>query len=183
MSYLEENMAANQSSEWRTVCEKFRLAQELSEVESRKDPENNPFRSKYKARDLLKEIRCSLKKTHIEEEGEADDEGDCESRQTVDEKPENECGKSCSGDSPAGLRTARLAVVQYYLGVNHIETEELSAGEQHLMNCMKLIDKCTTTPENVSLFIQARVNIHCVLEPFLLKASYRLINVQWLFGA
>ncbi len=165
------------------MCEKFSLAQELSEVESRKDPENNPFRSKYKARDLLKEIRCSLKKTHIEEEGEADDEGDCESRQTVDEKPENECGKSCSGDSPAGLRTARLAVVQYYLGVNHIETEELSAGEQHLMNCMKLIDKCTTTPENVSLFIQARVNIHCVLEPFLLKASYRLINVQWLFGA
>uniref|UniRef100_A0A672SR57 KIF-binding protein n=1 Tax=Sinocyclocheilus grahami TaxID=75366 RepID=A0A672SR57_SINGR len=151
-------MAANQSSEWRTLCEKFRLAQELSEVESRKDPENNPFRSKYKARDLLKEIHCSLKKILIvEEEGEADNEADCKCRQMVDEEPENgECGKSCSGDSPAGLRAARLAVVQYYLGVNHIETEELSAGEQHLMNCMKLIDKCTTTRENVSLFIQAR---------------------------
>lgn len=145
-------MAAHQSSEWRTVCEKFRLAQDLSEVESRKDPENNPFRSKYKARDLLKEIHCSLKKIQLEEEGEADS----ESRQMVDEGAGNECGKSCSGDSPAGLGAARLAVLQYYLGVNHIETEELSAGEQHLMNCLKLIDKCTTTRENVSLFIQAR---------------------------
>ncbi|XP_016412415.1 KIF1-binding protein homolog [Sinocyclocheilus rhinocerous] len=150
-------MAANQSTEWRTVCEKFRLAQELSEIESRKDPENNPFRSKYKARDLLKEIHCSLKKNHIEEEeGEADNEADGESRQMADGEPGNECGKTCIGDSPAGLRAARLAVVHYYLGVNHIETEELSAGEQHLMNCMKLIDKCTTTRENVSLFIQAR---------------------------
>ncbi|XP_067242291.1 KIF-binding protein [Chanodichthys erythropterus] len=146
-------MAANQSSEWKVVCEKFRLAQELSEIESRKDPENNPFRSKYKARDLLKEILCSLKK--IEEVGEADNEAD-ESRQMVDGEPENDFGKAYVGDSPAGLRAARLAVVQYYLGVNHIETEELSAGEQHLMNCMKLIDKCTTTRENVSLFIQAR---------------------------
>lgn len=151
-------MAAHQSSEWRTVCEKFRLAQDLSEVESRKDPENNPFRSKYKARDLLKEIHCSLKKIQIEEEGEADS----ESRQMVDEGAGNECGKSCSGDSPAGLGAARLAVLQYCLGVNHIETEELSAGEQHLMNCLKLIDKCTTTRENVSLFIQARVHIHCL---------------------
>lgn len=159
MSLLGENMAANQSSEWKVVCEKFRLAQELSEIESKKDPENNPFRSKYKARDLLKEILCSLKK--IEEEGEADNEAD-ESKQMVDGEPENDFGKAYVGDSPAGLRAARLAVVQYYLGVNHIETEELSAGEQHLMNCMKLIDKCTTTRENVSLFIQARVNIHCI---------------------
>uniref|UniRef100_A0A8C1ULZ1 KIF-binding protein n=1 Tax=Cyprinus carpio TaxID=7962 RepID=A0A8C1ULZ1_CYPCA len=151
-------MAAHQSTEWRTVCEKFRLAQELSEIESRKDPENNPFRSKYKARDLLKEIHCSLVKIHIEEEeeGEDDNEADGGSMQIAEGEPGNECGKTCTGDSPAGLRAARLAVLQYYLGVNHIETEELSAGEQHLMNCMKLIDKCTTTRENVSLFIQAR---------------------------
>ncbi|XP_052469099.1 KIF-binding protein-like isoform X1 [Carassius gibelio] len=148
-------MAAPQSTEWRTVCEKFRLAQELSEVESRKDPENNPFRSKYTARDLLKEILCSLKKIHFEE-GEADNEADGESRQMVDGEPGSECGKACTGDSPAGLRAARLAVVQYCLGLNHIETEELSAGEQHLINCLKLIDRCTTTRENVSLFIQAR---------------------------
>ncbi|XP_051508044.1 KIF-binding protein [Myxocyprinus asiaticus] len=146
-------MAAYQSAEWRVVCEKFRHAQDLSEVESRKDPENNPFRSKYKARDLLKEIYCSLKKIKTEEEGgEVDNEANSESDQMVHREPE----KACAEDSPAGLRAARLAVLQYYLGVNHIETEELSAGEQHLMNCMTLIDKCSITRENVSLFIQAR---------------------------
>lgn len=161
-------MAANNSAEWRAVCEKFRLAQELSEIESKKDPENNPFRSKYKARDLLKEIHCSLKKIEIEEQGEAEDEADCvESGQTTDGEPENGFGKACTGDSAAGLRAARLAVLQYHLGVNHIETEELSAGEQHLMICMKLIDKCTTTRENVSLFIHVRVNTHYMDDYFL----------------
>ncbi|XP_051503560.1 KIF-binding protein-like [Myxocyprinus asiaticus] len=150
-------MAAYQTDEWRALCEKFRHAEDLSEVVSRKDPENNPFRSKYKARDLLNEIHCSLKKTETEEEGgEADNEADSESALTVDGEPENDAEKACAGDSPTGLRAARLAVLQYYLGVNHIETEELSAGEQHLMSCMKLIDKCTITRENVSLFIQAR---------------------------
>ncbi|TRY90524.1 hypothetical protein DNTS_002653 [Danionella cerebrum] len=149
-------MAANQSTEWRAVCEKFRLALELSENESKKDPENNPFRSKYKARDLLNEILCSLKKIELEEYGECENEAGCHSEQTVEAETENGLGKACAGDSPAGLRAARLAVVQYYLGVNHIETEELSAGEQHLMNCMKLIDDCTTTRENVSLFINVR---------------------------
>nr|XP_055026600.1 KIF-binding protein [Misgurnus anguillicaudatus] len=149
-------MAANQSTEWKAVCEKFRLAQNLNDVESKKDPENNPFRSKYKARDLLKEIHCSLKKIDIGEEGEVDNEADCKSGQMVDGELENDAGKACAGNSPAGMSAARLAVIEYYLGVNHIETEELSAGEQHLMTCMKLVDKCTITQENVSLFIQAR---------------------------
>ncbi|XP_065152909.1 KIF-binding protein [Paramisgurnus dabryanus] len=149
-------MAANQSTEWKAVCEKFRLAQNLTDVESKKDPENNPFRSKYKARDLLKEIHCSLKKIDIGDEGEVDNEADCKSGQMVDGELENDAGKACAGDSPTGMSAARLAVIEYYLGVNHIETEELSAGEQHLMTCMKLVDKCTITQENVSLFIQAR---------------------------
>ncbi|KAA0717906.1 KIF1-binding protein -like protein [Triplophysa tibetana] len=148
-------MAATQTAEWKAVCDKFRLAQELSEVESKKDPENNPFRSKYKARDLLKEIRCSLKKIESEEI-EVSNEADCESGQMVDEGLENDAGKACAGDSPAGLRSARIAVLEYYLGVNHVETEELAAGEQHLTTCMKLIDKCTTARENVTLYIQAR---------------------------
>lgn len=164
-------MAATQSTEWKAVCEKFRLAQQLSEVESKKDPENNPFRSKYKARDLLNEIRCSLKKIESEEEGEVSNEADCQSGQMVDEGLKNDVGKACVGDSPSGLRSARLAVLEYHLGVNHIETEELSAGEQHLMTCMKLIDKCTTTRENVTLFIQARVN-----KQGLTKCFFRILN-------
>ncbi|KAG9275592.1 KIF1-binding protein [Astyanax mexicanus] len=146
-------MASTSSREWRAVCEKFGRANHLSEVESRKDPENDPFRSKYEARELLKDIYCALKSVEAEEsDGEADGQGE----QSGSEEAECGAGRSVPGDSRAGLRAAKLAVIEYYLGVNHTETEELSAGEEHLMNCMKLLEKCTVTPENVSLFIQAR---------------------------
>ncbi|XP_062851445.1 KIF-binding protein [Trichomycterus rosablanca] len=134
-------MATSGSREWRSVCEKFRLSQDLSDIESRKDPENDPFRSKYKARDLLKEIYCTVKSVNSDgEEGDVD----------------GVAATAVDGDSAAGLRAAKLGVIDYYLGVNHIETEELSAGEEYLMNCMKLLEQCSVTRENVSLFIQVR---------------------------
>uniref|UniRef100_A0A8C7YM87 KIF-binding protein n=1 Tax=Oryzias sinensis TaxID=183150 RepID=A0A8C7YM87_9TELE len=122
---------------WKAVCAKFTNAQQLSDVESRTDPENDPFRSKYKARELLTEIYCSLKNFEAGD-GEEHDDGET------------------SDDSRAGLRAARLAAVEYYLGVNHVDTEELSAGQEHLMNCMKHLGKCRVSSENVSLFIHVR---------------------------
>uniref|UniRef100_A0A671Y6H8 KIF-binding protein n=1 Tax=Sparus aurata TaxID=8175 RepID=A0A671Y6H8_SPAAU len=116
-------MASLSSDEWRAICDKFTNAQNLTDVESRKDPDNDPFRSKYKARELLREIYCSLKNFE-------------------------------AGD--AGLRAAKLGAVEYYLGVNHVDTEELSAGQEHLMNCMKLLERCRVSSENVSLFIHVR---------------------------
>uniref|UniRef100_A0AAQ5X0L5 KIF-binding protein n=1 Tax=Amphiprion ocellaris TaxID=80972 RepID=A0AAQ5X0L5_AMPOC len=98
------------SAAWRAICDKFNNAQNLTEVESRNDPENDPFRSKYKS-------------------FEADE---------------------------AGMRAAKLGAVEYYLGVNHVDTEELSAGQEHLMNCMKLLERCRVSSENVSLFIHVR---------------------------
>ncbi|KAI1894604.1 hypothetical protein AGOR_G00117480 [Albula goreensis] len=148
-------MATFNSSEWRSVCDKFRRAQNLSEIESRKDPENDPFRSKYNARELLKEIYSDLKNFDT---GENDDnESDQPISEQLPDRAEGECsGNRYAGDSPAGLRSAKLGVIEYYLGVNHVETEELSAGEEHLMNCIKLLDKCNISQENVSVFIQAR---------------------------
>ncbi|XP_066535152.1 KIF-binding protein [Hoplias malabaricus] len=152
-------MASTNSREWRAVCEKFRRAQDLSETESRKDPENDPFRSKYKARDLLKEIYCCLKNVEADdsdvEEGEGEEDRQCE-QTGAEGGADSGTRRVQEGDSRAGIRAAKLAVIEYYLGVNHIETEELSAGEEYLMNCMKLLDKCTVTRENVSLSIQAR---------------------------
>uniref|UniRef100_A0A669D257 KIF-binding protein n=1 Tax=Oreochromis niloticus TaxID=8128 RepID=A0A669D257_ORENI len=116
-------MASFNSNEWRAICDKFTNAQNLTEIESRNDKENDPFRSKYKARELLREIYCSLKNFEAGE---------------------------------AGLRAARLGAVEYYLGVNHVDTEELSAGQEHLMNCMKLLERCRVSSPNVSLFIQVR---------------------------
>uniref|UniRef100_A0A665URZ0 KIF-binding protein n=1 Tax=Echeneis naucrates TaxID=173247 RepID=A0A665URZ0_ECHNA len=100
--------------EWGIICDKFANAQNLTDVESKNDPDNDPFRSKYKAREL----------DH--------------------------------GDSRDGLRAAKLGVVEYYLGINHVETEELSAGQEHLMNCIKQLEKCRVSSENVSLFIHVR---------------------------
>uniref|UniRef100_A0A672FYW1 KIF-binding protein n=1 Tax=Salarias fasciatus TaxID=181472 RepID=A0A672FYW1_SALFA len=132
-------MASLSSDEWRAVCDKFTNALNLTEVESRNDPENDPFRSKYKARELLREIYCSLKSFEAGD-GEEDSRG---------ESTEH-------ADSPAGLRAAKLGAVEYYLGVNHVETEELSAGQEHLMNCMKQLEKCRASSENVSLYIHVR---------------------------
>lgn len=143
------------------MCDKFTSAQNLSDVESRKDPENDPFRSKYKARELLKEIYCSLKNFYVgEQENESNANEAAElTEQAVDGEKDDAFGRGHCGDSPAGLRAAKLGAVEYYLGVNHVETEELSAGEEHLMNCMKLLEKCSISPDNVSLFIQVRVSL------------------------
>ncbi|KAK2854156.1 hypothetical protein Q5P01_006817 [Channa striata] len=147
-------MAAVGSTEWRSVCDKFTDAQRFTEVESRSDPENDPFRSKYKARELLREIYCSLKSFDA---GEAEDEQQQQpAEQPEDEQREDVFCQDVSGDSAAGLRAAKLGAVEFYLGVNHVDTEELSAGEEHLMNCMKVLQRCRVSPGNVSLFIHVR---------------------------
>ncbi|KAL4640878.1 KIF1-binding protein [Arapaima gigas] len=148
---MPDKMAAARSAEWRSVCEKFRRAQYLTDVESKRDPENDPFRSKYKARETLKEIYSIIKSFDSEENDSEDNEAE---QLGVDGEPGYR--NAHPGDSPAGLRATRLGVTEYFLGVNHVETEELSAGEEHLMNCMKLLDKCLVSRENVSVFIQAR---------------------------
>ena len=157
-------MASLGSVEWKDVCDKFRNAQNLTDVESRKDPENDPFRSKYKARELLREIYCSLKSFESgdgEEDGGVGECGDERPPEQPVDGPSEDCfSRGFSGDSPAGLRAARLAAVEYYLGGNHIDTEELSAGQEHLMNCMKLLERYRVSSENVSLFIHVRVHLN-----------------------
>lgn len=161
-------MASTNTREWRAVCEKFRRAQDLSEIESRKDPENDPFRSKYTSRELLKEIYCTVKNFDVDDSENEDREQDAQSGETIDGDGEAINGgahKAHAGDSRAGLRAAKLGVIDYYLGVNHIETEELPAGEEYLMNCVKLLEECTVTRENVSLFIQVRVKRTLLFRP------------------
>uniref|UniRef100_A0A672FAR2 KIF-binding protein n=1 Tax=Salarias fasciatus TaxID=181472 RepID=A0A672FAR2_SALFA len=152
-------MASLSSDEWRAVCDKFTNALNLTEVESRNDPENDPFRSKYKARELLREIYCSLKSFEAGD-GEEDSRGESTEQrppeEPLDGQTEDVFGRGFSADSPAGLRAAKLGAVEYYLGVNHVETEELSAGQEHLMNCMKQLEKCRASSENVSLYIHVR---------------------------
>ncbi|KAM6943024.1 KIF-binding protein [Xenentodon cancila] len=153
-------MASINSAEWRAICDKFTNAQRLTDVESRGDPENEPFRSKYKARELLREIYCSLKSFEAgdsEEDTGGGESGDQRPpEQPVDGQKDDVLGHGLSGDSAAGRRAAKLGAVEYYLGVNHIDTEELSAGQEHLMNCLKLLERCRVSSENVSLVIHVR---------------------------
>ncbi|MGH0117352.1 UNVERIFIED_CONTAM: hypothetical protein FKN15_033447 [Acipenser sinensis] len=148
-------MASITSPEWRVLCEKYQRSVTLSEIESKKDPENDPFRSKYNARELLKQIRSSLGQYTGENETEQGENG----QQQTEKELQVEQQIAAGGDSPAGLSAARLGVIEYQLGVNHTETEELSAGEEHLMNCIRLMDKYEVTQENISLFIQSRNQI------------------------
>ena len=145
-------MASVSGPDWTAVCEQFTTALNLTEVESHKDPENDPFRSKYKAREILREIYSALKNAEATEEAD----GEAADEQVGDGEKDD---RGLHGDSPAGWRAAKLAAVEYYLGVNHIETEELSAGQEHLMNCMKLLDKWRTSSMNVSLVIHVKVMI------------------------
>ncbi|NWR59082.1 KBP protein, partial [Bucorvus abyssinicus] len=120
-------MAAAGASGWAAVCEKFRTARTLSAVESRKDPETEPYRSKYSARALLQEVKQLLSAAE-------------------------------EGDEPR-LLAVRRAVLEYELGVNHTDTEELSAGEEHLQRCTQLLEPHRLSPDCVSLYIQAQNNL------------------------
>lgn len=156
-------MATVNSDVWRAVCDKFTNAQNLTDVQSRNDPEDEPYRSKYKARELLREIYCSLKSFEAgdgEEDSGGGESGDPRPpEQPVDGQKDDVFGRGLSGDSPAGMRAAKLGAVEYFLGINYIDTEELSAGQEHLTNCIKLLERCRVSSENVSLVIHVRVKI------------------------
>ncbi|CAH2322021.1 KIF1-binding [Pelobates cultripes] len=114
------------SDSWRLACDTYQLAVTASEVESRTDPENEPYRSKYRARELLREVRALLRPR---EEGED------------------------------RLLAARLGVIEYKLGVNHTETEEMSAGEEHLVKCGRILERYRLSEDCVSTYIQAQNNL------------------------
>ncbi|XP_040292072.1 KIF-binding protein isoform X2 [Bufo bufo] len=111
---------------WQLACDAYQRAITASEVESKTDPENEPYRSKYRARELLREARALL----------GPEEGD-ETR----------------------LLAARLAVIQLRLGVNHTETEEMSAGEEHLVKAAGLLERCRLSHDCVSIYLQAQNNL------------------------
>uniref|UniRef100_A0A2K5NKC2 Kinesin family binding protein n=3 Tax=Cercopithecinae TaxID=9528 RepID=A0A2K5NKC2_CERAT len=145
---------------WAEVCEKFQAALTLSRVELQKNPEKEPYKSKYSARALLEEVKALLGPAPEDE----------------DERPEAEDGPG-AGDHALGLpaevvepegpvaqRAVRLAVIEFHLGVNHIDTEELSAGEEHLVKCLRLLRRYRLSHDCISLYIQAVLTVSPRLE-------------------
>lgn len=138
---------------WAEIREKFQAALALSRVELHKNPEKEPYKSKYGARALLEEVKALLGPAPEDE----------------DERPQAE---DCLGagdhalalpaevleaEGPVAQGAVRLAVIEFHLGVNHIDTEELSAGEEHLVKCLRLLRKYRLSQDCVSLYIQAQV--------------------------
>ncbi|XP_062989097.1 KIF-binding protein [Elgaria multicarinata webbii] len=130
-------------AEWASLCEALRSAVNLSYVESKKDPETEPYRSKYAARELLEGIKQVL---GSEEAGEAEGAPGASEDGAADDVRER-------------LRAVRLAAVEYELGVNHTDTQECSAGEEHLVKCLQLLERHRLSRECVSLYIQAQNNL------------------------
>uniref|UniRef100_A0A2K6ACD2 KIF-binding protein n=1 Tax=Mandrillus leucophaeus TaxID=9568 RepID=A0A2K6ACD2_MANLE len=169
---------------WAEVCEKFQAALTLSRVELQKNPEKEPYKSKYSARALLEEVKALLGPAPEDE----------------DERPEAEDGPG-AGDHALGLpaevvepegpvaqRAVRLAVIEFHLGVNHIDTEELSAGEEHLVKCLRLLRRYRLSHDCISLYIQAqrqgfamlpRCQVICLPQPPKVLGLQNNLGILW----
>ncbi|XP_057592475.1 KIF-binding protein isoform X1 [Hippopotamus amphibius kiboko] len=135
------------------IREKFQAALALSRVELHRNPEKEPYKSKYSARALLEEVKALLGPAPEDE----------------DERPPTDdsfgAGDHTLGlpaelvaaEGPVARGSVRRAVIEFHLGVNHIDTEELSAGEEHLVKCLRLLRKYRLSQDCVSLYIQAQI--------------------------
>jgi len=92
--------------------EKFTEAVRLNDEESKKDPESEPYRSMYEAREIWQRLKSD-----------------------VDRHRES------APDTVHGVQWLFLeAVLDLKLGMNYIDTEEKSTGEERLANCLSVLD-------------------------------------------
>ncbi|XP_019480064.1 PREDICTED: KIF1-binding protein [Hipposideros armiger] len=138
---------------WAEIREKFQAALALSRIELHKNPEKEPYKCKYGARLLLEEVKALLGPAPEDE----------------DERPQADDGLGAEDhalglpaevvevEGPVAQGAVRLAVIEFYLGMNHIDTEELSAGEEHLVKCLRLLRKYRLSQDCVSLYILAQI--------------------------
>lgn len=138
---------------WAEICEKFQAALALSRVELHKNPEKEPYKSKYGARVLLEEVKALLGPA-LEDE---DERPPAEDGLGPEDHARELLAELVEVEGPVARRAVRLAVIEFHLGVNHIDTEELSAGEEHLVKCLRLVRKYRLSQDCVSLYIQAQV--------------------------
>eukprot|EP00111_Clytia_hemisphaerica_P008771 TCONS_00025650-protein len=103
---------------------KYKEFLHLNNEESKFDPEDDPFKSKYKARDILKALKCKLE-DFMED-----------SSETVSQNEANV-------DDTTSSVTAQhlLCVIHYELAVNYVECEEVPTGQEYLDKCIQIINK------------------------------------------
>ena len=104
--------------------EKYKEARRLSEEDSREDPETDPFKSKYSARNILSELKAKL-------ESFQDD------------------------DIPSEKLKILMSALDYQIGQNYIETEELSTGEEHIERSIKTLEEHRLDRRCCSVYLHA----------------------------
>lgn len=107
--------------------EKYLKVRKLLDEHSKLDPENEPYKSKYSAGDMLKEMQIILVKL-------LDD--------NITENDRN-------------IVTAMLAVIWLNMGIISVDTEELAAGEEQLTNCVDLLADRELRPEAILATLSA----------------------------
>ena len=112
---------------WRSsVClPKFDDAMNLSETLSNSDPEDEPFKSKYEARELWKQLEDDLK----------------ERERTLDDTERSEA---------LGMHPA----LKYVLGCNYVEAEEVGTGEEKLVFALQAVEAEKMNPRYCGLTVK-----------------------------
>lgn len=128
--------------------EKYREARTLSTETSKSDPEDKPYASKYKAREILKSLKSKLEDL-IEDQSEVV----VEKEVSADEVQLEFLGKQEVRIEDYVTPNYLIAVLNYDLGLNFIECEEVSTGEEYLNKCASLIKEYTQTPKYCCLSI------------------------------
>nr|CAH7723830.1 unnamed protein product [Callosobruchus chinensis] len=103
--------------------EKYAKVKKLLDEDSKLDPQDEPYLSKYSARQILIGMKASV---------------------------ENLLRQHASTEESDGFYiklTAMLGVIYLYLGTIAIDTEEISTGEKHLEKCKEIISKYETKAE------------------------------------
>lgn len=157
---------------------------QLNDVESANDPEDQPYKSKYAARELLEAVRkqCdnfiesssqqAQQSTTLSNAGSDDDPVSPESIQLSCGDSSEEQTSLSSTDVPL-TGSARVEIFLYYiegrLGLNYIECEETSSGEEHLQRALK----CLVTKFDPSSPIAAYVHMYLLNQLGILQATRR----------
>lgn len=141
------------SSFYVKISDEILKARELSEEKSKGDPETNPYKSKYEARKIIKDILADaeeqinvvdLDEIAIEDDGQ--------------DKNDEEYQVS----RPVSARIL-LAAMEYELAVNFVETEEVATGEEHFESSLNYLREGNQLhPLQVSLMIAIKCQVGIV---------------------
>ena len=108
---------------------KFKEFIHLNIEESKLDPEDDPFKSKYKARDILKALKCKIE-DFLEDNDEAI---------VGEEKNQEICSKEIKTVLEVISPNHLLCVILYELAVNYVECEEVPTGQEYLEKCLLIL--------------------------------------------